>query len=258
MKKQSAIRVVSVVAAALTAGLAGSANAATIIVDDFSTTTLSPSYTQTKVLDQTTGTSNVAFSSPSGGLQSVSTGTTGAEQVLLLRSDFSLGVNQQLRADVTGFGTGRSQDLGIAVAATATPTALTGAGDTRSTGKYAFSGIRGSAGQYAASGFDAAGLPLLQDQTNPGNPITSLFITRTGLSTFEVGFRKDAGDVIAGTFTFAGTTTGTAIGFYTDMRADNTIGTFDNLSITDVPEPTSLALLGLGGLAVLRRRRSAV
>jgi hypothetical protein len=31
------------------------------------------------------------------------------------------------------------------------------------------------------------------------------------------------------------------------------VGSFDNLSY--VPEPASLALLGLGGLAVLRRRR---
>jgi len=33
-------------------------------------------------------------------------------------------------------------------------------------------------------------------------------------------------------------------------------GTFDNLGVTGVPEPTSLALLGLGALATLRRRRA--
>lgn len=232
--------------------------ASAVLVDDFSSGVLT-SYTQTKVLDQGAGTSNVSFSASTGGLQSISTGTTGAEQVLLLRSDFSLGINQQLRADVTGFGTARNQDLGIAVAATATPTGLGNgvAGDTRANNpRYIYSGIRTDAGHYAASGFDAAGLALLQDQTNNANPITSLFITRTGASTFEVGFKKDAGDVVAGTFTMTGTTTGTAIGFYTDMRADNTIGTFDNLTITNVPEPTSLALLGLGGLAALRRRRA--
>ncbi len=39
-----------------------------------------------------------------------------------------------------------------------------------------------------------------------------------------------------------------------DFRGDNGTVYFDNASIV-VPEPTSLALLGVGGLAMLRRRR---
>jgi hypothetical protein len=31
----------------------------------------------------------------------------------------------------------------------------------------------------------------------------------------------------------------------------------DDVTLSTVPEPTSLALLGLGGLAFMRRRRSA-
>lgn len=34
-------------------------------------------------------------------------------------------------------------------------------------------------------------------------------------------------------------------------------GLFDNLEVTVVPEPTSIALLGLGGLGLLARRRRA-
>ena len=41
-----------------------------------------------------------------------------------------------------------------------------------------------------------------------------------------------------------------------NFQVDGEVGDFDNLAVTAVPEPTSLALLGLGGLAVLRRRRA--
>jgi hypothetical protein len=49
------------------------------------------------------------------------------------------------------------------------------------------------------------------------------------------------------TFQFAVSTGGAPGSFAT--------GTFDNVSITVIPEPSSLALLGLGGLALVARRR---
>jgi hypothetical protein len=43
---------------------------------------------------------------------------------------------------------------------------------------------------------------------------------------------------------------------FASLSGLNTYYIFDNLSITAVPEPTSLALVGFGGLALLRRRRA--
>lgn len=56
-------------------------------------------------------------------------------------------------------------------------------------------------------------------------------------------------------------TSGSASIIYADLfssvsdNANLSFGVFDNFIVTDVPEPGSLALLGLGGLAMLRRRR---
>lgn len=56
-------------------------------------------------------------------------------------------------------------------------------------------------------------------------------------------------------------TSGSAAIIYADLftsvsdNANLSFGVFDNLVVTQVPEPGSLALLGLGGLAMLRRRR---
>src|SRR4051812_19159195 len=94
-------------------------------------------YTLSRVLDNDT-TANISFSNPGGFLQGNATATSQAEQVLFLRSDFSLGIGQKLVADVNWTLAG-SQDLGIVVAATATPTTVPGGsiGNTRS--DYIFS-----------------------------------------------------------------------------------------------------------------------
>lgn len=224
------------------------------LIDDFSDTSLAE-YTQTAVLDQG-ATRNVAFSSPSGALQAVSSGSDGAEQVLLLRPDFTLGVGEVLRADTNFTLANQSQDLAIAVSATATPTINNISGSDRK--DYFFSGVRSTPGHYVASGFDGAagttGLTTLQDQTNNTLAIESVFIKRLTSTDFTVGFVRGGTETTVGTYSVTNTNIGNAVGFYTDMRASGTISPIDNLRIEFIPEPASLGLVMLGGL-MLRRRR---
>lgn len=250
----------SLLVAAVAIAVGTSAAHATII-DDFSGSTLSSAYTQTAVLDNNSAREvNFSVNTTNGTLQSTYTAVTGQtvqpEQVVLLRSDFTLPVGSRLSADVNPAITG-SQDLGILVAATATPT-ITSFTNGPQRADYLLAGVRSTAGHFVAGGFDGTtALTTDQDQTDNSTAITGLFIDHTAAG-FDVGFVRGGTDHIVGTYTFQGANAaniGNAIGFYTDMRAAGTLDGLDNLRVEAVPEPASLGLLSIGAMGLLARRR---
>ncbi len=80
----------------------------------------------------------------------------------------------------------------------------------------------------------------------------TLFITRNSDFNFTVAFDNGSGVVSLDTYDVA------AVGtqeLYVGVENFGTTIAFDNLQIAAVPEPSTTALLGLGGLALILRRR---
>ena len=241
------------------------------LIDTLNNTSLSE-YTLTPVLYSGSGvpdTTTISFSDSSGALTATAANYNDIEQALFLQSANSLSVGETLSVSVPSW-TGTSQDFGLCVASTATPAAASATsnplGNTRTTLSYAFIGIRGGANHLVASGFDGA-TSITTQQYQPGGTQgpTTLFITETAPNTFTFGAIASTVSTNGGTidlinYTFVNNTgVGDAIGFYVDMRADNTIGSMSDLTITNVPEPTSVAFCGLGGflglVAWMRRKK---
>jgi hypothetical protein len=232
-------------------------NAGAVVIDTFSDGSLSE-YTSTRVLDNSVATANVAFSSSSGSLVSTyDSGASAAEQVLLLRNDFSLAVGQTLTIDTAFATTGTQMDFGLAISgAAAITSASSGDTDTRDLNNFLAIYVRPSQDAVRVTssnnGVVTTGSGVL---ATVETLVSQLYITRVTSTQFTVGYTDtSAVSHDALTVSFTATDLGSTIGFYSDMRtASTSLGSLDNLTI--VPEPSAALLGGLGLFALLRRRR---
>lgn len=246
---------ISIIIAVCSMGLMAQAQ----LVDDLNTAGLSE-YTQTIVL-QNGASSPLVFSDSTGALTVSKASGTAPEQVLLLRNDYTLGVGQILRVGTSAGGNSIYSDLGIVVSALANPPpavwvssnvdtrqnyiAVYVKGQTDAIGRAGFNGTSNAGGNSGTTG-----VPGLAN-------VLGLYISRTASDTFEVGYTTASGDTSIFTYTGMNTAIGNAIGFYSDVRGVTSYGSLDNLQITPVPEPSTLAICGmscLGLLAVVRRK----
>ncbi|MBN2210794.1 MAG: PEP-CTERM sorting domain-containing protein [Sedimentisphaerales bacterium] len=225
------------------------------LIDDFSDTDLSE-YTLSKVLDAGS-VSNIYMESSDGFIRAKGDASDGAEQVLFLRDDYHLGVGETLLVDIMDNPV-FNRDFGIVVAATKTPPSLGDpeTGDVRQNYlEVARSRTSSSASYIRTYGFD--GTTNLGGATASGVSLgigPSLFIERVSLTSFNLGYIKEGVATTVQTYTdINNTDIGYAVGFFADLRAGTTSVALDNLRI--VPEPATLAILGLGGLVALYRRK---
>ena len=113
-------------------------------------------------------------------------------------------------------------------------------------------------GQIFTRGFNGSTEFALSGGTNAA--LSTLFIARTAVDVFELGYYDSTGRNVLATRTIGGANAagiGSSIGFYADVRSAGIVGSLDNLTLSVIPEPTSMALLTLGGvtLAWMRRKR---
>jgi hypothetical protein len=241
---------------------------ASTFIDDFSSGDLS-AYTLSVLNQNSTDAAAVSFTSTGGAIQvNKGTSTAGkAEQVVFLRNN-SLGVGETLRVNkqaVTKVGTANYYaDFGIAICNTADPAdkALNVSQDVRkdmmaiylkatysNIGYCGYDGTTGTTSLGSSSGV-YGGTQAEKDAIYA--TVTGLYISRTSLTTFDLGYSIGSLDTKAVTFTVTNTDIGNGVGFWGDMRyGTTTYGDLDNLRI--VPEPATLVLLGLGGLLLKRR-----
>lgn len=257
MKKISAVILVCSMGAAVQAQL----------IDDFSSDS-SLSYNKAIVLAQSANPAAVfgISSSPAGTLQvSQASFTSGAQQDVYIRNDgYSLAVGQTLRVDVvSAFTNSVYSDFGLALMETANPSSVTWTSGTVD-GRNGLLDLY-IKGQFGTIGYRASNSSNTQLYSSAGvgvtgglSALTGLWITRQSSTAFDVGYSTASGDTLILAMTGLDPTMGTGLGFYSDMRANTTYGYLDNLQITSVPEPSTLALCGvsfLGLVAVMRRKK---
>ncbi len=249
MKLNKQIKTSMALAAVTALALAGSVQAAIIVVDDFTSDTLSTEWEQTRALTVGATWTNTYNTTTTADQLTAATGagTGAATQDVLLRDDFSLAVGDTLFTDIV---TADSRDVtGLMISNTKNPTA-----ETRT--NSLIMGF-GSTGLMAAVAFDNPGGFTNVTGAATGT-VAQFFIRRSATDEFEMGYVNTLSNEFivrtVDTSTDYGAGMGSAVGYWVDLKpGDATV--FDNLTIDAVPEPSSTALLGLGGLALILRRR---
>lgn len=256
MQKISVLLIVCLMSVAAQAGIG--------LIDDFADTGLSE-YTLSVVHDGNVG-DEVSFQSPSGALQVTTSLDPHIEQVLFLRNTdingntTSIGVGEVLLVDLSE-RSGLRNDIGIAVCNVVDPNDVVYDPEV---GGYQSTREDYLAVYVQADNDNLKGIEV--DGTNVGSTIyaggshasadvTNLYIRRDSMTQWTLGYVSGVeGWYDFYTGTVSNTNIGNAFGFFGDMRNIDTHGDLDNLRI--VPEPATIALLGLGGLALLRRKRA--
>ncbi len=212
------------------------------------------------MLDNSSGAGEgVSFSDSSGGLVASYVGTgTSAEQALFLApaSDFSttFAVGDTLSVSTSVPVSSTAMDFGLAISA-ANPSAATSGNswNSRPNFDWASISIRPSQTSIRQNTSINGTVTTSADVINSvsASSVEGLYITWVSADSFTLGYINSSDvEVPDDTVTFSsGSTIGTDIGFYGDLRATGTsLGSFSNLSITAVPEPSTLALSGVGGI----------
>jgi hypothetical protein len=259
MKKISAL-----IIAACSTGLAAHAQ----IINTFNSSDPMTGYTDTTILDNSSGAgSGVSFSDASGGLVASFSGTLSDPEQALFLIPTALPVGDALVVDTSIPATSTTEDLGIAISSTATPPAASSGNSysSRTSFDYATISVRPSQTSIRQNTSSGGTLVSANDVISVApTSVAQLFIENNGGGSFTFGYIDTSSVVhVDDTFAFSGSSTvGDAIGIYGDIRtAGTSLGSLNDLtieSISSVPEPTSLALFGIGlaGMGVYVRRKA--